>query len=395
MTLTTETISQTEQQLVVFDLASELYGVDIGVVREIIRMQELTQLPQTSFYVEGVINLRGKVTPVIDLRKRLSLPVSEQDQDTRILVVDVEDQDIGVIVNSVVEVLRISSDSIEPTSSVMTLADSDNLLGIVKMEDRLIILLDLAQALAEDDMDLASYEAAVEAYNRKGLKTAEKVDVKSIDEAEEEPEVEDEPKTQAKAQARSESKAEAKSKGAARSEPKAEAKSKGAARSEPKAEAKSKNTAKSEPTPEPDSGPEEQNEQDSAVELNIELLEQSFAKLVPRGDEFVESFFDRLFDMYPEMKPMFAKTDMKKQRKNLLESLVMVVKNLRMPDVLGPALANLGERHKGLGAQEEHYAMVGEALLRTLEEYFEDDWTPELKSAWADAYDAMVAGMTA
>jgi len=116
---------------------------------------------------------------------------------------------------------------------------------------------------------------------------------------------------------------------------------------------------------------------------------------VPRGDEFVESFFDRLFDMYPEMKPMFAKTDMKKQRKNLLESLVMVVKNLRMPDVLGPALANLGERHKELGAQEEHYAMVGEALLSTLEEYFEDDWTPELESAWADAYDAMVAGMTA
>ena len=373
MTLTTETISQTEQQLVVFDLASELYGVDIGVVREIIRMQELTQLPQTSFYVEGVINLRGKVTPVIDLRKRLSLPVSEQDQDTRILVVDVDDQDIGVIVNSVVEVLRISSDSIEPTSSVMTLTDSDNLLGIVKMEDRLIILLDLAQALAEDDMDLASYEAAVEAYNLKGLKAAEKVDVKSIDEAE------GEPKTQAKAQARSESKAEAKSKSAAKSEPKAEAKSKSAARSEPKAEAKSKSAARSE----------------SAVELKVELLEQSFAKVTPRGDEFVESFYNRLFDMYPEAKAMFAKTDMKIQKKKLLESLVLVVNNLRKPDVLGPALANLGERHKELGAEQEHYAMVGEALLGTFEEYLEDDWTPELESAWTDAYAAVVAGMTA
>ncbi len=161
MTMTTNTVSRTEQQLVVFDLASELYGVDIGVVKEIIRMQELTQLPQTSFYVEGVINLRGKVTPVLDLRKRLSLPVTEQDQETRILVVDVDDQDIGVIVDAVVEVLRLSTDSIEPASSVITAVDSSYLLGIAKLEDRLIILLDLAQALSEDDMDLATYQAAV------------------------------------------------------------------------------------------------------------------------------------------------------------------------------------------------------------------------------------------
>ena len=94
-------------------------------------------------------------------------------------------------------------------------------------------------------------------------------------------------------------------------------------------------------------------------------------------------------------KALFKKVDMKKQRKKLLESLVLVVNNLRKPDVLGPALKNLGERHKELGAQEEHYAMVGEALLGTFEEYFEDDWTPELKSAWAGAYGAVVAGMTA
>ena len=365
MTMTTETISQSEQQLVVFDLASELYGVDISVVREIIRMQELTQLPQTSFYVEGVINLRGKVTPVIDLRKRLSLPTSEQNQDTRILVVDVEDQDIGVIVDGVAEVLRISSDSIEPTSSVMTIADSSNLLGIVKLEDKLIILLDLAQALADDDMDLASYQAAVEAYNNKGLKAAEKVTVGSAEEKEEEAEAEKKPGTQAKARVEK----------------------------TVRAETRSKSEAKVKPEPEPEA--EEQGEPESANELNIELLEESFAKLAPRGEEFVESFYERLFDMYPEAKSMFAKTDMKKQKKKLLESLVLVVNNLRKPDVLGPALANLGERHKELGTEPEHYAMVGEALLGTFEEYFEDDWTPELMSAWADAYSAVVSGMTA
>ena len=176
--MTTNAVSQEEQQLVVFDLATELYGVDIGVVREIIRMQDLTRPPQTSFFVEGVINLRGKVTPVIDLRKRLSLPTSEQDKDTRILVVDVEDQDIGVIVDEVVEVLRISSDSIEPASSVVTGADSPYLLGIVKLDDRLIILLDLPQALSEENMDLASYQAAVEPNNNKGSKVDEKVEEK-------------------------------------------------------------------------------------------------------------------------------------------------------------------------------------------------------------------------
>ena len=369
MTMTTDTISQTEQQLVVFDLASELYGVDISVVKEIIRMQELTQLPQTSFYVGGVINLRGKVTPVLDLRKRLSLPATEQNQDTRILVVDVEDQDIGVIVDAVVEVLRIPSKLIEPASSVITAVDSSYLLGIVKLDDRLIIMLDLAQALSENDMDIASYQAAVEAYNQKGLKAVDKVEVESVEEIEEE----ENPKTRAKAESKSGPEADAK----------------------PASEAKSKSEARVEPEPAPDADPEEQGRPESAGELNIELLEQSFAKLAPRGDEFVESFYDRLFDMYPEAKPMFAKTDMEKQRKKLLESLVMVVNNLRKPDVLGPALANLGERHKALGAQEEHYAMVGEALIGTFEEYFEDDWTPELKSAWEDAYDAVVAGMTA
>ena len=112
-------------------------------------------------------------------------------------------------------------------------------------------------------------------------------------------------------------------------------------------------------------------------------------------DAFLPATAERLFDMYPEAKPMFAKTDMKKQKKKFLESLVLVVNNLRKPDVLGPALANLGERHKELGAEIEHYDMVGEALLGNLEEYFEDDWTPELKSAWTDAYGAVVAGMTA
>jgi len=91
----TQTIKQDELQLVVFDLSDEGYGVDISAVREIIRLQEITQVPRTPEFVEGVINLRGKVIPVIDLRKRFGLTVEAESQDNRIVVVDIGDQDMA------------------------------------------------------------------------------------------------------------------------------------------------------------------------------------------------------------------------------------------------------------------------------------------------------------
>ena len=141
-----------ERQLVVFDLADEAYGVNIGTVREIIRMQEITQVPRTPDYVEGVINLRGKVIPVIDMRKRFGFPVAEHTKDTRIVVIDIGGADIGATVDAVTEVLRLGADSIEPPSAVITTNDSDYLLGIAKLESRLIILLDLQKALSVDSM---------------------------------------------------------------------------------------------------------------------------------------------------------------------------------------------------------------------------------------------------
>ena len=117
MTTVTNEATAIEQQLVSFDLATESYGVDIGAVREIIRLQEITNVPRTPEFVEGVINLRGKVIPVVDLRKRFGLPVGDQSAENRIVVVDIGGQDIGVIVDAVNEVLRIFTDSVEPPSS--------------------------------------------------------------------------------------------------------------------------------------------------------------------------------------------------------------------------------------------------------------------------------------
>ncbi len=153
---------QTERQLVIFDLSVEAYGVDIGAVREIIRMQDITAVPRTPDFVEGVINLRGKVTPVVDLRKKLGVPVAERTEENRIVVMDIGGQDIGMVVDAVTEVLRIPGDSVEPPSSVVTGTDSDYLMGIVKLDSKLIILLNLAKVLSMQEQEELS-EVAVAA----------------------------------------------------------------------------------------------------------------------------------------------------------------------------------------------------------------------------------------
>lgn len=143
---------QQEQQLVIFDLSTESYGVNISIVQGIIRMQEITKVPRTPEFVEGVINLRGEVIPVIDLRKRFGLNVSEETKDSRIVVVYISDQQVGMVVDAVTEVLRITSESIEPPSSVITTTDSAYLMGIAKVDDKLIIILDLEKVLSQTEM---------------------------------------------------------------------------------------------------------------------------------------------------------------------------------------------------------------------------------------------------
>lgn len=156
----------TERQLVVFNLGDETYGVDIATVREIIRMQEITAMPGTETYVKGIINLRGMVIPVVDLRQRFRLNEAEYGKETRIVVLDSGGQEIGVIVDSVAEVLRISSDAIEHPSSIITTGDSEYLLGIVKLTDRLVILLNTERVLSREIQDrLASKAVPEEMHN--------------------------------------------------------------------------------------------------------------------------------------------------------------------------------------------------------------------------------------
>ncbi len=123
--------------------------------------------------------------------------------------------------------------------------------------------------------------------------------------------------------------------------------------------------------------------------LKVELLEQSFELVKPKADEFVASFYDNLLTDYPAAKPLFAHTSMPKQQQMLKGALVMVVENLRKPEVLSKSLGGLGARHVKYGALPEHYPLVGSSLLKTLGEYAGDAWTPELEGAWTDAYGAI------
>jgi purine-binding chemotaxis protein CheW len=136
------------EQVVVFDVFNESYAVNIARVHEIIRLQQITIIPGAPQYIEGVINLRGKVIPVLDLRKRFGLQADEHTRSSRIVVVEINNQTLGLIVDGVSEVLRIPADRVEPPSPLVAGIDSRYLRGIAKLENRLIVLLDLDQVLS-------------------------------------------------------------------------------------------------------------------------------------------------------------------------------------------------------------------------------------------------------
>lgn len=127
--------------------------------------------------------------------------------------------------------------------------------------------------------------------------------------------------------------------------------------------------------------------------LQIELLETSFQAIAPHGEAFVTAFYERLFTNYPQTRAFFASTNMKEQRKKLLGALILVIQNLRKPDVLTSALQGLGQRHVKYGVLPEHYPIVGTILLETFAEFLGDNWTPEYQDAWVQAYEAICSIM--
>lgn len=142
-------------QLVNFSIDNEEYGVEVLKVREIIRMTDVTRVPNAPNFVDGVFNLRGKVIPIISLRKRLSLPVIGNDSRTRIIVLDIDNKLTGVIVDSVAEVIRITSDDIQPASEALSSSLEDDLfVGLVNRDNRIYILINSDKILTSDEANL-------------------------------------------------------------------------------------------------------------------------------------------------------------------------------------------------------------------------------------------------
>lgn len=164
-----ESHSENLLQLVSFNLGKEEFAVDILKIQEINRMVEITKVPKSPEFVEGVINLRGKVIPIIDLRKRFNLPGSDISKQTRIVVVDIDNKVVGLVVDAVSEVLRLPASTVEPTPPIVAGIDSEYINGVGKLEDRLLILLDLNKILSKSEkMDL---DASI---NKKGVPLVEK-----------------------------------------------------------------------------------------------------------------------------------------------------------------------------------------------------------------------------
>src|SRR3989339_327409 len=138
-------------QLVSFFIGNEEFGVDILYVQEINRMSQVTKVPNSPDFVDGVINLRGRVIPVIDLRLRLGMPKKEPDKNTRIIVMEVIGKTVGFIVDSVNEVLRIPKNVTEAPPDLAVGVNSEFIKSVGKLEDRLLILIDLEKILSKEE----------------------------------------------------------------------------------------------------------------------------------------------------------------------------------------------------------------------------------------------------
>jgi purine-binding chemotaxis protein CheW len=138
-------------QMISFAISDEDYGVDIQTVKEVIRKKEITRLPKAPAFVKGVINLRGDVIPIIDLRERFNMEQQEYTNMTRVIVVEVEGRSIGMVVDSVSHVIRIEEGQIEPPPPCVGKVSEEYIRGVGKVDEKLIVLLNIDHILSTEE----------------------------------------------------------------------------------------------------------------------------------------------------------------------------------------------------------------------------------------------------
>jgi purine-binding chemotaxis protein CheW len=146
-------------QLVGFRLDNEDYAIAITKIQEIILMKPITRIPQVPSFIEGLINLRGSVIPIINLRKRFGLPTRDVDDETRTIVVNIHDKTVGCIVDAVTQVMRINRDQIQPAPLSVVAISHQYIAGLARLDDRLIIILDIDRLFDEQSVAVAGQAA--------------------------------------------------------------------------------------------------------------------------------------------------------------------------------------------------------------------------------------------
>ena len=149
-------------QLISFEVGNEEYGLDILGVKEVIRIREITRLPKAPSFVKGIINLRGDVIPIIDLRDKFGLENQEYTDMTRVIVVDVDEKLVGMVVDAASQVVRIPADQIEPPPPIAGGLSTEYIRGVGKLDERLVILLNIDRILTQEEkIELVEMEQSI------------------------------------------------------------------------------------------------------------------------------------------------------------------------------------------------------------------------------------------
>ncbi len=169
-------------QLISFVVGNEEYGLDILQVKEVIRIREITRLPKAPSFVKGIINLRGDVIPIIDLRDRFGLEHKEYTTTTRVIVVDVDEKLVGMVVDEASQVMRVPADQIDPPPPIVGGLSAEYIKGVGKLDERLIILLNIDRILtAGEKVELKEMERSIEeSAGTEGLATKEPVEQEAV-----------------------------------------------------------------------------------------------------------------------------------------------------------------------------------------------------------------------
>ena len=288
-------------QYFTFVVADHEYGVDILRIQEIRGWNGVRQIPQLPSYIKGVIDLRGDVVPIIDLRERFGMLSVPYNGLTVVVVMRVMthkgDQVMGIVVDAVSDVYDIAPDDLKEAPEMNSGVDVNYIQHIATVNEKMVVLLDIDELLGNLPREIARQPGVG------AVKTPAEIDDSDVTEA----------------------------------------------------------------------------------DLDVESLESSCAALSPYGEALTESFYRKLFKRFPDVAQMFEGVEIKAQEQKLLETLRLVVENIRRPEKLASELRQLGERHQSYGVVASHYDAAAEVLLETLGEFAGGLWTDKVRRTWVAA----------